>query len=65
MEHLLNENRRLGEEIILLRRRADAYKKLFEMSLGVVESFSHMLPDVADKYKAEVRKQLEEFSVDL
>jgi hypothetical protein len=65
MEHLINENRKLGEDIVLLRKRVDVYKRLFEMSLGVIESFSHMLPDVANKYRAEIDRQLKEFSVDL
>jgi len=65
MYHLLDENRKLGESVSLLRRRVDAYKRLFEMSLGVIESFSHMMPDVADKFKAEIDKELKNFQSDL
>jgi hypothetical protein len=65
MSYLENENRKLGESLSLLHKRADAYKRLFEMSLGVIESFSHMMPDVADKFKAEVDKELKNFQSDL
>jgi hypothetical protein len=58
MEHLVNENRRLGEANNLLRQRLDMYIRLFEMSLDVIEKFSHFVPNVAKKYKEEVEGEL-------
>ena len=58
MEHLINENRRLGEANDLLRQRLNMYKRLFEMSLDVVEKFSHFMPAVAKKFKEEVEDEL-------
>jgi hypothetical protein len=54
MEHLVNENRKLGEQIKLLQNKVKLYKKLFEMSLSVVDAFSHFVPDVVDKLKVEI-----------
>ncbi len=58
MEHLINENRRLGEANDLLRQRLNMYKRLFEMSLDVIEKFSHFMPVVAKKFKEEVEDEL-------
>ena len=55
MEHLVNENRKLGEQIKLLQNKVKLYKKLFEMSLSVVDAFSHFVPDVVDKLKVEIK----------
>tara|TARA_Y100000593_G_scaffold11684_1_gene21293 strand:- start:2271 stop:2459 length:189 start_codon:yes stop_codon:yes gene_type:complete len=54
MEHLVNENRKLGEQIKLLQNRVKLYEKLFEMSLDVINAFSHFIPDVVDKFRDEI-----------
>ena len=64
MDHFRNENQKLGEEIKLLQRRASLYKRLFEMSLGVIESFSHFIPDVVAKYKAEIEIESAKADID-
>ena len=64
MEHLVNENRKLGEQIKLLQSRVNLYKKLFEMSLNVVEAFSHFIPDVVEKLKKEIELESSKFDVE-
>ena len=54
MEHLVNENRSLGEQVKLLQKRLELYKKLFKMALSAIEAFSHFVPDVVDKFKKEI-----------
>lgn len=54
MDHLVNENRKLEEAIVLLQNRVKLYERLFEMSLNVIDAFSHFIPDVVDKLKVEI-----------
>ena len=64
MDHFINENRKLGEDIKLLQRRVSLYKRLFEMSLSVIDAFSHFIPDVVDKYKAEIEIESAKADID-
>lgn len=54
MDHLVNENRKLEEAIVLLQNRVKLYERLFDMSLNVIDAFSHFIPDVVDKLKVEI-----------
>tara|TARA_R100000655_G_scaffold25140_2_gene51062 strand:- start:969 stop:1163 length:195 start_codon:yes stop_codon:yes gene_type:complete len=64
MEHLVNENRNLGEQIQLLQKRLKLYKKLFEMALSTIEAFSHFIPDVVDKFKKEIEIESSKANLD-